>query len=88
MALTKIGPKFQVTIPKTAREAVGLGVGDMVEATVTKNGVLLRPQVVMDKSAFSTLQQQAKRSGKDKLSMQEIEAEIRAVRKARAKRPA
>jgi AbrB family looped-hinge helix DNA binding protein len=89
MSLTKVGPKFQVTIPKDARLAVGLAVGDVVEATVTKNGVLLRPQVVMDKSAFATLQQQAKRSGKDKLSMKEIEAEIRTVRKARtAKRSA
>lgn len=89
MALTKIGPKFQVTIPKEARLAVGLAVGDVMEATVTKNGVLLRPQVVIEKSAFAALQQQAKRSGKDRLSMKEIEAEIRAVRKARtAKRPA
>ena len=62
MSLTKVGPKFQVTIPKDARLAVGLEVGDVVEATVTKNGVLLQPKVVMDKSALATFQQQAKRS--------------------------
>lgn len=86
MSLTKIGPKFQVTIPKAVRTVVGLSVGDLVEATVTKNGVLLRPQVVLHKSAFAALQQQAKRRGKNKLSLKEINAEIALVRKEKATR--
>jgi len=45
----KVGPKYQVTIPKAAREAIGLDVGDLVEATVIKDGILLRPKVLMDK---------------------------------------
>ena len=49
MPLTKVGPKYQVTIPKEAREAIGLSVGDLVEATTTKEGVLLRPKIVVDK---------------------------------------
>lgn len=49
MGLAKIGPKFQVTIPKSAREAVGLQVGDLVEATVARDGILLRPKLVLDK---------------------------------------
>ena len=49
MALTKVGPKYQVTIPKDAREAIGIRVGDLVEATVTKGGVVLRPKLVVDK---------------------------------------
>ena len=28
-AATKVGPKFQVTIPKNVRDAVGLKVGDL-----------------------------------------------------------
>ena len=32
MGLTRVGPRFQVTIPKAAREAVGLKVGDLMEA--------------------------------------------------------
>jgi AbrB family looped-hinge helix DNA binding protein len=88
MALTKIGPKYQVTIPKAARDAAGLNVGDLVEATVTKDGVLLRPRVVVDKSALVVLQQQAKRSGKNKLSLREINKEIAAVRAEKAKRSA
>jgi AbrB family looped-hinge helix DNA binding protein len=88
MSLTKIGPKFQVTIPKTTRDALGLSVGDLMDASPTKDGILLRPQVVMHKFAFAALQKQAKKSGKHKLSEQEIAAEIAAVRKAKTKRPA
>ena len=49
MALTRIKPKFQVTIPQAAREAVGLKVGDFLEATPTKEGVLLRPKQLVDR---------------------------------------
>ncbi len=49
MVLTKVGPKYQVTIPKKAREAWGIQVGDLVEATISKDGVVLRPKIVVDK---------------------------------------
>ena len=88
MALTKVGPKYQVPIPKEAREAVGLAVGDLVDATPTKDGVRLRPPAVIPKSALAALQQQAKRSGTDKLSQREIEAEIAAVRQEKPQRSA
>ena len=88
MALIKVGPKYQVTIPKAARDAAGLNIGDFIEATATKDGVLLRPQAVIDKSALVALQRQAKRSGKNKLSLREINAEIAAARTEKAKRSA
>ena len=49
MALTKIGPKYQVTIPKAAREVAGFDVGDFVDAIPQKDGILLRPKSVVDK---------------------------------------
>ena len=49
MALTKVGPKYQVTIPKAARESLGLQVGDLVEAEVVGHRILLRPKVVVDR---------------------------------------
>lgn len=49
MSFTKVGPKFQVTIPKEAREAIGLQVGDVVETTVTKNQIVIRQKLVVDK---------------------------------------
>jgi AbrB family looped-hinge helix DNA binding protein len=49
MALTKVGPKFQVTIPKAARVATGIKIGDLVEATPTKGGIFLCPKIVVDR---------------------------------------
>jgi AbrB family looped-hinge helix DNA binding protein len=49
MALTKVGPKFQVTIPKAARDAAGLDIGDVVETSVEGNKIILRPKIVVDK---------------------------------------
>ena len=49
MPLTKVGPKYQITLPKAARDAVGLKIGDFVEATVGSGGIVLRPKMVVDK---------------------------------------
>lgn len=48
-AITKIGPKYQVVIPKKIRESLRLRVGDFVEATVSRRGVVLQPKVVVDR---------------------------------------
>ena len=48
-AATKVGPKFQVTIPKNVRDAVGLKVGDLIEASVGRKGIVLRQKVLIDK---------------------------------------
>jgi AbrB family looped-hinge helix DNA binding protein len=49
MALTKIRQKNQVTLPDTVRTAAGLKVGDLLDATVVRGGVFLRPKAVVDK---------------------------------------
>ena len=45
MALTarRVGPKFQVTIPKKVREALGIKAGDLVETTLGREGAVIRP---------------------------------------------
>ena len=48
-AATKVGPKFQITIPKNIRDAVGLKVGDLVEASVGRDGIVLRQKVLIHK---------------------------------------
>ncbi len=45
----KVGPKFQVTIPKDVRDALGIKVGDLVEATVDHRGAVFRPVEVVRK---------------------------------------
>lgn len=47
--LTRVGERYQVTIPKEAREAIGLKAGDLVEARPGKGYIALYPKAVIDK---------------------------------------
>ncbi|SRR5216683_6402496 len=38
---TKVGPKYQVTIPKDVRDELGLHVGDLVQARVGKGRTII-----------------------------------------------
>ena len=50
--ITKITRNYQVTIPPAARRALKLKVGDFVEATPRRDGVLLRPARVVTDETF------------------------------------
>src|SRR6266852_6023493 len=49
LPLVKVKEKFQVTIPTELREALHLAVGDLLEATVEKNTIVLKPKAVVDR---------------------------------------
>ena len=51
MPLVTVKPKFQVTIPAKLRRVLDLHEGDLMEATVVGDGILLRPKVVVDRNA-------------------------------------
>ena len=44
MAVTRVGPKHQITIHKGAFEQLGLAPGDLLEVQVAPDGLLLVPQ--------------------------------------------
>jgi AbrB family looped-hinge helix DNA binding protein len=46
-ALTRITGNYQVTVPKDAREQLGLKRGDILEARVERGAVVFRPKVVV-----------------------------------------
>ena len=50
MAATRMRSKGQVTIPREIREAARLEEGDPVEVEVVPDGILLRPQKMIDAS--------------------------------------
>ena len=50
MPLVKVKEKFQVTIPTALREALHLAVGDLLEATVEQDKIVLKPKVVVDRA--------------------------------------
>jgi len=51
MSLVTVKPKFQVTIPAKLRKGIDLHEGDLMEATIVKGGILLRPKDIVDSAA-------------------------------------
>ena len=54
MSLVTVKPKFQVTIPAKLRRGLDLREGDVMEATVLGDCILLRPKDVVDRGAAAT----------------------------------
>ena len=53
MPLVTVKPKFQVTIPAKLRRGLDLHEGDLMEATVVGDGILLRPKDVVNRNAVA-----------------------------------
>ena len=53
MPLVTVKPKFQVTIPAKLRRGIDLHEGDLLEASVVGDGILLRPKQVVDRNAVA-----------------------------------
>jgi AbrB family looped-hinge helix DNA binding protein len=94
MALITVKDKFQVTIPARLRERIGLRIGDLMEATVHKDGILLRPKAVVDRAVVAEQLERVLRTaavapgnqGKsEQLIIDEAIADVAAVRRRRRK---
>ena len=51
MTLVTVKPKFQITIPAKLRRRIDLQEGDLMEATIVEDGILLRPKDVVARNA-------------------------------------
>ena len=51
MSFVTVKPKFQVTIPAKLRRGIDIREGDIMEATLVGDGILLRPKDVVDRKA-------------------------------------
>lgn len=62
MAITRIGPRHQITIPREAFDHLGLQPGDLLEVQVREEGLYLVPQklVPRDQAWFWTEEWQEK----------------------------
>src|SRR5205085_4646124 len=49
LPLVKVKEKFQVTLPAELRDALHLTVGDLLEATIQDNVIVLKPKIVVDR---------------------------------------
>ena len=59
MPLIKVQRKFQITIPSSVRKSIPINEGDLIEATASKDGILLKPQTVVDRKKIVTTLQKA-----------------------------
>ena len=50
MSLVKIKEKYQVTIPSAIRNKLSLKVGDILEAELENDQIVLKPKIIVDKS--------------------------------------
>ncbi len=92
MPFVTVKPRFQVTIPAKLRRGIELREGDIMEATLVDDGILLRPKEVVDRNvaadriatAFAGTQPSSIDSGRseDEL-MRESIAEIAEARRER-----
>jgi len=48
-SIVKVNQNFQVTIPSVIRKKYDIDEGDFVEAVDTKQGILLKPKMFLDK---------------------------------------
>ena len=81
LPLVKIKEKFQITLPAELREALHLAVGDLLEATIQDNVIVLKPKAVVDREQARVKIEHAMASVQDRApnpqqSPQEQEEEI------------
>jgi AbrB family looped-hinge helix DNA binding protein len=55
MALVSVKNKYQVVIPRDVREAVGVEVGDLLEAKAEAGRITLTPKTVVDRGIAESL---------------------------------
>jgi AbrB family looped-hinge helix DNA binding protein len=57
-AITKVGPKFQVVIPKKLRETARIKVGDSLRAELRREGILLKPATLVERDFKAELERE------------------------------
>ena len=78
MAVTKISPKHQITIPKEAFEKLHLEIGDFLEVEAIEEGLLLVPKKLISKDQvwFWTKEWQEKEKEADEAIAREEISEL------------
>ena len=56
MPIVKVKDKFQVTLPSSVRDQVGVVVGDILEATMEKGRITLTPKSLVDRDIAEGLE--------------------------------
>ena len=95
LPLVKVKEKFQITLPVEIRKQLRLGVGDLLEATIQGQTIVLKPKDVVDRAqarqqlieVMDRVHAKLPPSTQDpKEEEEEIAREIKAYRKEHAQR--
>jgi AbrB family looped-hinge helix DNA binding protein len=95
LPLVKVKEKFQITLPVEIREQLRLGMGDLLEATIQGQTIVLKPKDVVDRAqarqqlieVMDRVHAKLPPSTQDpKEEEEEIAREIKAYRKEHAQR--
>jgi AbrB family looped-hinge helix DNA binding protein len=95
LPLVKVKEKFQVTIPTELRKTLHLAVGDLLEATIEHDTIVLKPKAIVDRTEAwnGVLEVMERVHAKQRPSTQdpkeeeeEIAREIKEYRKQHARR--
>jgi AbrB family looped-hinge helix DNA binding protein len=88
MSIVRVKNKYQVVIPESVRDQIGVEVGDMFEVKAERGKITLTPKSIVDRipQAIKDIRAEAKRKGLNKITMEEIDAEVEAVRRQRQQR--
>ncbi|MBI1742110.1 AbrB/MazE/SpoVT family DNA-binding domain-containing protein [Candidatus Acetothermia bacterium] len=87
MPLVKVKEKYQVTIPTNIREKLALKVGDVLEADIEKDKIVLKPQLVVDKAQawkrFQAILKEVHEKNKDMSDEEVMKDALEAVHEVR-----
>lgn len=90
MPLVKVKEKFQVTIPAVIRRRLALKVGDVLEAELEGDRIVLKPKLVLDRSRALERLLSALREGREGAETvpdeEVIEDALRAIEEVRRDR--
>jgi AbrB family looped-hinge helix DNA binding protein len=56
MPVVRVKEKYQVTLPSKVREALGVEIGDFLEAEAEKGRIVLKPKALVDKGIDEALE--------------------------------
>jgi AbrB family looped-hinge helix DNA binding protein len=85
MSIVRVKNKYQIVIPESIRDQIGVEIGDIFEVKAERGKITFTPKSIVDRipQAIKDIRAEAKRKGLNKITMEEIDAEIEAVRKER-----
>jgi AbrB family looped-hinge helix DNA binding protein len=93
MAIVTVKNKYQVVIPKSVRDKIGLNVGDILEAKVERGKITFKPKSLLDRGIDLSLEDYRKGRFYGPFDTHEeliasLHAELRKLRAKKSARPA